>query len=179
MTASEPGECHPAAGPKSEAVDGFIRVSRAGGQMAAMEPHQSRQRITIETDQAASGRARRAREMPSQPMPGSNETHRSSNSLPCCFDLFEVSTQTNITKSTLASPVGGASGGAGQARIGNFGLGSKASSGDGLEIPAKSREIHGNFRSAASCGKIRRARSSFRARPESAPPLKRTSICGT
>jgi hypothetical protein len=171
MTASEPGERHPAARPQSEAVDGLVRVGRAGGQVAAMEPDQCRQRIAIEADQAASGNTRRACEPTPEPLRGSNEIHQSSNSvLSCRFDLFEVSTQMNTNRPALASPVGEFAGVGARQRSGTWhGIGKFQGNPGKSERPV-------TLESPPSCGKNRRARSAFRARPESRPPLKRANI---
>src|SRR5262249_5387915 len=63
MTAAEPRQRHPAAGPQTEAADRLIGVGRAGGQMAAIEPDQCRNAMAVKLDQPARGKRRAARKV--------------------------------------------------------------------------------------------------------------------
>src|SRR5437588_8430489 len=60
VTTAEPRQRHPPSGPQAEAADCLVGVGGAGRQVAAMEPDQRRERVTVNRDQPARGETREA-----------------------------------------------------------------------------------------------------------------------
>jgi len=57
MTAAEPGERHPAAGPETMARERLVAIFRAARQMPAGPPDQERKAVAVKLDQAAAKEA--------------------------------------------------------------------------------------------------------------------------
>ena len=60
LTAQQPRQRHPSAGPQSETPDRFIGIDRAGRQMPAVVPDQRRERVPVEPDHRAAGLSRQS-----------------------------------------------------------------------------------------------------------------------
>src|SRR6476659_243944 len=63
MTAQEPRERHPGAGPQPVAVERLVRVLGAGRKVTAMETDKRRERIAVDLHEAAAGEARGAQQV--------------------------------------------------------------------------------------------------------------------
>src|SRR5262249_23532462 len=63
VTAAEPRECHPAAGPQTEPADRLLGIVRAGRQMPAVEPGQRGEAVAIDLDHSPREEAGAARKI--------------------------------------------------------------------------------------------------------------------